>query len=55
MCGGASPPRESGEQTGEDGAASMFRVAAGRVSYYARFDGLPNAPAQAGLNEADRA
>lgn len=46
---------ESGEQTGEAEVASVFRVAAGRVSYYARFDGLPDALAHAGMNEADRA
>jgi hypothetical protein len=30
----------SGEQTGKAEVASVFRVAAGPVSYYARFDGL---------------
>ena len=46
---------EGGDLAGEAEVASVFRVAGGRVSYYARFDRLADALALAGLSEADRA
>jgi hypothetical protein len=44
---------ETGEVIGEQDLASLFRVGGGRVVRFARYDGLDEALAAAGLTDAD--